>query len=166
MRSRQQVALLYYIGMHAGLNSIQAYNAADGAIRMDGATIALPGYESRQSDFLPFNYTGTRYEINVTDQTMYQLGNHFNCHGKPEMGYASKKEYQQAAYDFALEARKSPNAKIYIGTWNGRGTLNNTQQIFIRLDGKSVIINSSTGQIIDYYVGTDNLGFIDIVEWR
>ena len=73
-----------------------------------------------------FNYTGTRYEINVTDQTMYQLGNHFNCHGKPEMGYASKKEYQQAAYDFALEARKSPNAKIYIGTWNGRGTLNNT----------------------------------------
>lgn len=45
---------------------------------------------------------------------MYQLGNHFNCHGKPEMGYASKKEYQQAAYDFALEARKSPNAKFIL----------------------------------------------------
>lgn len=31
------------------------------AIRMDGATVAAPGYESVPSDYLPFNYAGTQY---------------------------------------------------------------------------------------------------------
>ena len=40
MRSQQQFAMLYYLGLQAGLNSVQAYNAAGSAIRMDGATSA------------------------------------------------------------------------------------------------------------------------------
>ena len=55
MRSQQQFAILYYLGLQAGLNSVQAYNASGSAIRMDGATIAKPGYTSVPSDFLPFN---------------------------------------------------------------------------------------------------------------
>ena len=47
--------MLNYLGLQAGLNSVQAYNASGSAIRMDGATIAKPGYTSVPSDFLPFN---------------------------------------------------------------------------------------------------------------
>ena len=53
-RSQQQLAMLYYLGLQAGLSSVQAYNAAGSAIRMDGASIAAPGYESVPSDFKPF----------------------------------------------------------------------------------------------------------------
>ena len=55
MRSQQQFAMLYYLGLQAGLSSVQAYNAASSAIRMDGASVAAPGYESVPSDYLPFN---------------------------------------------------------------------------------------------------------------
>ena len=61
MRSQQQFALLYYLGLQSGLTSVQAYNAAGSAIRMEGATNATPGYESVPSDYLPFNYNGTQY---------------------------------------------------------------------------------------------------------
>ena len=65
MRAQQQFALLYYLGIQAGLTSIQAYNAAGSAIRMEGATNATPGYESVPSDFLPFDYSGTKYYIDI-----------------------------------------------------------------------------------------------------
>ena len=47
--------MLYYLGLQAGLSSVQASNAAGSAIRMDGASVAAPGYESVPSDFLPLN---------------------------------------------------------------------------------------------------------------
>ena len=65
MRAQQQSALLYYLGLQAGLTSVQAYNAAGSAIRMEGATNATPGYESVPSDFLPFDYSGTKYYIDI-----------------------------------------------------------------------------------------------------
>ena len=55
IRSQQQFVMLYYLGLQAGLNSVQVYNAAGSAIRMDGASVAAPGYESVPSDYLPFN---------------------------------------------------------------------------------------------------------------
>ena len=54
-----------YLGIQAGLTSVQAYNAAGSAIRMEGATNATPGYESVPSDFLPFDYSGTKYYIDI-----------------------------------------------------------------------------------------------------
>ena len=54
-----------YLGIQAGLTSVQAYNAAGSAIRMEGATNAMPGYESVPSDFLPFDYSGTKYYIDI-----------------------------------------------------------------------------------------------------
>ena len=56
MRAQQQTMMLYYLGMQAGLSSVQAYNAAGSAIRMDGATVAAPGYESVASDYQPFQW--------------------------------------------------------------------------------------------------------------
>ena len=70
MRVQQQYMMLYYLGMQAGLSSVQAYNAAGSAIRMNGATVAAPGYESVASDYLPFNYAGTQYDIAGTVTTV------------------------------------------------------------------------------------------------
>lgn len=55
MRAEQQSSMLYYLRMQAGLTYTQIQGAAGSAIRMDGATIAKPGYTSVPSDFLPFN---------------------------------------------------------------------------------------------------------------
>lgn len=44
------------LGLQAGLSSVQAYNAAGSVIRMDGASVAAPGYESVPSDSTPFNF--------------------------------------------------------------------------------------------------------------
>ena len=57
MRVQQQYMMLYYLGMQAGLSSVQAYNAAGSAIRMNGATVAAPGYESVASDYLAFDFS-------------------------------------------------------------------------------------------------------------
>ena len=61
IRSQQQFVMLYYLGLQAGLNSVQVYNAAGSAIRMDGATSAVPGYESVPSDYYAYNFT--EYDI-------------------------------------------------------------------------------------------------------
>ena len=61
MRAQQQTMMLYYLGMQAGLSSVQAYNAAGSAIRMDGATVAAPGYESVASDYYAYNFA--EYDI-------------------------------------------------------------------------------------------------------
>ena len=110
-------------------------------------------------------YEGTRYSIEISDKEMYQLGKHYNKHGWPEMGYASKKEYQQAAYDFALEARQSPDAEILKGEWRSRTQELVREQIVIRYQGKSVILDAQTGQIMDFYVGTDNFGITNLFWW-
>lgn len=35
---------------------MQAYHAAGSAIRMDGTSVAAPGYESVPSNYMPFNW--------------------------------------------------------------------------------------------------------------
>ncbi len=77
------------------------------------------------------------------------------------MGYSGKKEYEQAARDF-FEQNKDI-AEIYEGIWNSsRGGQSGQTQIIVRQDGKQLIINKETGQIIDYYEGTSLDGFINI----
>lgn len=46
--------------------------------------------------------------IEISDQKMYQVGEHFNKHGW-EMGYLGKKEYEQAARNFL--SRTNPRVK-------------------------------------------------------
>lgn len=91
---------------------------------------------------------------------MYQVGDHFNKHGR-EMGYTSKKEYEQAARDF-FETNKD-NCEIYEGIFNSaHGNQNNQVQYIFRCDGKQLIINKQTGQIIDFYEGTGLDSFINV----
>lgn len=59
--------------------------------------------------------TKCRVKINVSDQKMYQLGQHYNKHGK-SMGYGSKKAYDAGAREFI--EKKSGTAEIYEGIWN------------------------------------------------
>ncbi len=98
--------------------------------------------------------------IEISEQQMYQQGQHYNKHGR-NMGYSGKKEYEQAARDF-FEQNKN-TAEIYEGVWNSsRGEQRGQVQIIIRNDGKQLIINKASGQIIDFYEGTSLDGFINI----
>ena len=99
-------------------------------------------------------------QLEVSDQKMYQQGQHYNKHGK-DMGYGSKKDYEAGARNF-IENNKS-TAEIFEGTWNSsRGGQSGETQIIIRADGKQAIINKETGQIIDFYEGTSLDGFINV----
>lgn len=99
-------------------------------------------------------------QIEVSEQKMYQQGQHYNKHGK-DMGYGSKKEYEAGAREFI--AKNKDGAEIFEGEWNSsRGGQSGETQIIIRADGKQAIINKETGQIIDYYEGTSLDGFRNI----
>ena len=102
--------------------------------------------------------------IKISDKNMYQLGDHFNKHGR-DMGYKSKKEYNQAAREFAEVYKDNPNSEIFEGKQTGR-TGAEYDQIIIRYEGKQVIIGKNSGQIIDFYEGTDLRGFINIKKVR
>ena len=97
--------------------------------------------------------------IEVSSKKMYRDGYHYNKHGR-SMGYTSKKDYEAGAREFIEKYKGS--AEIYEGKWNGTGVQNGETQIIIRKDGKQAIINKATGQIIDFYEGTDLKGFIEI----
>ena len=104
----------------------------------------------------------TSYEklIEISDQKMYQVGEHFNKHGW-EMGYLGKKEYAQAARNF-FEQNKS-SCEIYEGIFNNsRGNQSGQVQYILRQDGKQLIINKESGQIIDFYNGISLDAFIKI----
>ena len=88
---------------------------------------------------------------------MYQLGDHFNKHGKA-MGYESKKAYDAAAREFANINQENSNAQIFEGIWNG------TVQRAISYEGKTVILDKATGQIIDFYEGCEFRGWINITQ--
>ena len=60
-----------------------------------------------------------KIKVNTTKK-MHQDGKHYNKHGRT-MGYASKKEYDQAAKEFAIANMDNQEAKIYRGKWNGNG---------------------------------------------
>ena len=99
-------------------------------------------------------------QLEVSDQKMYQQGQHYNKHGK-DMGYGSKKDYEAGARNF-IENNKS-TADIFEGKWNSsRGGQSGETRIIIRADGKQAIINKETGQIIDFYEGTSLNGFINV----
>lgn len=98
--------------------------------------------------------------IELSEQKMYQQGKHFNKHGR-EMGYASKAEYENGARRF-LSANKD-TARIYEGVYNSsHGQLNGHIQIIVIKNGKSLIIEKDTMQIIDFYAGTSLSSFINI----
>ena len=108
------------------------------------------------------DYSDSEYgkSIVVSEEKMYQQGKHYNKHGR-DMGYSSKKEYEQGARDFLEQNREV--AEIYEGTWNdSKGKQSGKRQIIMRHDGKQLIINKETNQIIDFYEGTDLGGFKDI----
>jgi len=95
--------------------------------------------------------------ITLSDSKMYQLGDHFNKHGRG-MGYESKKAYDLAAKEFASINQNNPKARIVEGTWNGSGSLNGTNQRAITYDGRTVVIDTKSGQVIDFFVGTEYKG--------
>ena len=96
---------------------------------------------------------------------MYQIGDHFGKHGR-SMGYYSKKEYDNAARTFVEKYQDHPDAQIYRGIWNGRGDFNGEWQRVITYDGKTAILHESTGQIVDFYVGTEYRGLIQLIKIR
>jgi hypothetical protein len=57
-------------------------------------------------------------------------------------------------------------AKVFEGVWNGKGQLNGTKQIVIVYDGKTAIIDKNTGQIIDFYLGSELRGLIHLERLR
>lgn len=75
-----------------------------------------------------------------------------------------EKAYQQAAYDFVLEAESLPETKADIALGTEEEILMLRNKLLYNIMGK--LIKFSTGQIIDSYVGIDHLGLINIVEWR
>lgn len=98
--------------------------------------------------------------IGISEEKMYQQGQHYNKHGR-DMGYSGKKEYEKAARDF-FEQNKN-TSEIYEGVWNSsRGGQSGQRQIIMRQDGKQLIINKESGQIIDFYEGTSLDGFVNI----
>lgn len=95
--------------------------------------------------------------ISISESKMYLLGDHFEKHGRG-MGYASKKAYDAAAKEFATINQMNKKATIVEGTWNGRGSLNGTLQRAITYDGKTVVLDVVSGQVLDFYVGTEYMG--------
>jgi len=79
------------------------------------------------------------------------------------MGYASKKEYQNAAIEFAEKCKNNPAAKIMEGQWNGKGIQKNTHQILIHFENRTVILQKETGQLVDFYIGSDWKGLINLI---
>ena len=111
-------------------------------------------------------FKGTKgSSINISDKNMHQIGKHFNKHGR-DMGYSSKAEYNNAAREFVNSYQNHPDAKIYEGKWNGGGIYNNRIQRIVTYDNKTAIINPNTGQIIDFYTGTDRKGIIGLKRIR
>nr|WP_261769696.1 RHS repeat-associated core domain-containing protein [Paenibacillus xylanexedens] len=105
---------------------------------------------------------GTVKAVNVSESKMYQLGDHFNKHGRG-MGYESKKAYDTAAKEFATKNQSNSKSSVVEGTWNGSGSLNGTTQRAITYDGRTVILDTKTGQVIDFFIGTEYKG-INIVK--
>ncbi len=107
------------------------------------------------------NSTNSKVDIKIdADKKMHQVGEHFNKHGRG-MGYTSKKEYGDAALKFAQENSKNPKAKIIEGVWNGGGKANLKEQVAVIFENKTVIIDKISGQLIDFYEGSELRGLIN-----
>ncbi len=110
------------------------------------------------------NSSSNKNNIKIdNNKEMHQLGKHFNKHGR-EMGYSTKSEYQKAASDFANKYSTHSRAKIMEGTWNGKGNFANFRQITISFEEKTVVLDKQTGQLIDFYKGTELRGFKNLIQ--
>ena len=111
-------------------------------------------------------FSGTKGgSIKISDKKMHQDGEHYNKHGR-NMGYSSAREYDFAAKTFASKYQNHPDAKVYDGIWNGKGSFNGQLQRIITYKEKTVIINPKTGQVIDFYFGNEYRGFITLKKIR
>lgn len=89
-------------------------------------------------------FSGTKGgSIKISDKKMHQDGKHYNKHGR-NMGYSSAKEYDFAAKTFASKYQNHPDAKVYDGIWNGKGSFNGQLQRIIT----SWIYNSEKNTIV------------------
>ena len=110
------------------------------------------------------NSTNNKVDIKIdANKKMHQIGDHFNKHGRG-MGYASKKEYGDAALKFAQENCKNLEAEIFEGVWNGGGKANLREQIAVIFENKTVILDKITGQLIDFYEGSEMRGLINLLK--
>ncbi|MBQ3599592.1 MAG: hypothetical protein II992_00100 [Lachnospiraceae bacterium] len=129
---------------------------------VDGGSVKFSDIDDVPKDKVVYSRGETNYveSIVISEQKMYQQGQHYNKHGR-DMGYSGKKEYEQAAREF-FEQNKNI-CEIYEGIWNSsRGGQSGQRQIIMRQHGKQLIINKESGQIIDFYEGTSLEGFINI----
>lgn len=111
-------------------------------------------------------FSGTKgSSIIISDKEIHQAGKHFYKHGR-EMGYSSKKEYDAAAKAFARKYQNHPEASVYRGYQNQRGTKVSDPQRIISHNNTTVIINEKTGQVIDFYIGTEYRGVIRLERIR
>lgn len=116
--------------------------------------------QEKKGVYIENGKTGKKYSVEISEQKKYQIGNHYNKHGK-DMGFASKKEYAQAAKIFLQKYLK--DAEVFEGTYNsGHGRNAGIRQIIVRYNGKQLIINKESGQIVDFYEGTSLESFIRI----
>ncbi len=103
-------------------------------------------------------------EIKIdANKKMHQVGDHFNKHGR-SMGYSSKKEYGDAALRFAQDNSKNPKAQIFEGELNYGGNRTGDIQIAISHENRTVIVDKITGQLIDFYEGTEMRGLINLLK--
>ena len=59
------------------------------------------------------------------------------------------------------------DAEIRVGIWNNsKGVQGGKCQIIVRAEGKQLIINKDTKQLITFYEGTSLDGFIKIRRWQ
>lgn len=65
-----------------------------------------------------------------------------------------------------LTHSNNPNATLYQGTWNGKGILNGTTQYAVTYNNRTVIIDASNGQVIDFYTGSTYGGLINLKRLR
>jgi RHS repeat-associated protein len=101
----------------------------------------------------------------VSDARMWQVGKHFEKHGRM-MGFESKQQYDSAAKIFARKYGNHPDAQVFEGVWGGKGQLAGSTQRVIVYRGRSVILDTRTGQVIDFYLGAEHRGLIDLQRVR
>ena len=78
------------------------------------------------------------------------------------MGFASKQQYDAAAKAFARKYRNHPRAQVFEGVWGGKGQLAGSSQVAVVYRGRTVILDLRTGQVIDFYLGSELRGLINV----
>lgn len=101
----QQRTLLEGLGAGSGSASAGAGRSSGGSFGGGGSKGGSGSAGSKPKPSTSSNgkpSQGSVKAINVSESKMYQLGDHFNKHGRG-MGYESKKAYDAAAKEFATK---------------------------------------------------------------